>query len=378
MASSTGRAGVFAIALLAGLAPAPAARAGQQATAAADSRWSAWIGCWAPAGATESEAGVTLCVVPAADDNRAVRIITLADRQPVFEDRLVADGAPRAMAEDGCTGERRADWSADGDRLYTHAELRCDGAPTRRAAGVSAMVSATTWLDLRLATIDGTPQVRIRRYARLFAPWPAALADAPPMPTAIPAPGPLTPDDVAEAHQRVGAEATEAWLFESRAQLPVNARVLRHLSESGVSERVLDFLVARAYPQRFEVREPTRAGTTWTFEELLWSAADGDGDPYAMFYAPFDPFFSRYGLWQYAGYVPVVAPPVSSPAPSQGRAQVINGVGYTQIVPRTPDATSSPAGGAGAGRSSGSSQASVSAGGYAGGGGGTGLTAVAR
>lgn len=343
---------------------------------AADDRWNAWIGCWMPTGRSQDGRDIQLCVIPTAD-GRGVRAITLADAEPIFEETIVADAAPSPHVENGCTGERRSQWSADGDRLYTQAELRCDGSPVRRSVGISAMVGAVQWLDLQLATIDGIPQVRVRRYARLFSPWPAALADqAPPAASQLKTPGPLTADDLAEAHSQVGSDATEAWLFESDAHVPIDARVLRHLSARGVSEKVLDLLVARAYPKRFEVQEPNRSALGgWSLDDLMWSAAS-DFDPYAMYYAPFDPFFGRgIGFWQYAGYVPVMF--VNVQTQGQGRARVVNGYGYTQIEERPRP--SSGGGGSAEHGGGGSTSASVSAGGYSGGGGGaTGLTAVAR
>jgi len=52
-----------------------------------------------------------------------VRLITVADNRVVLEETLVADGERHPVEESGCSGWRRAEWSLDGERLFSNAEL---------------------------------------------------------------------------------------------------------------------------------------------------------------------------------------------------------------------------------------------------------------
>ena len=54
----------------------------------------------------------------------------------------------------------------------------------------------------------------------------------------------------------------EAWLADSGARVVVDRRALLRLSEARISVRVIDLMVALAYPTRFEVHRATMAGSS--------------------------------------------------------------------------------------------------------------------
>jgi len=377
---------LWSVVALALLAASPAS-AQSSAPPLTDARWAGWIGCWVPDEAANGPRDIRECVVPSAD-GRGVRMVTFANDRPVFEETFVADNRPQPYVLDACTGQRRGQWSADGERVFTTSELKCEGKAAVITRGITTLLKGGQWLDLQVSDATNQPRVRVRRYSRSLGAWPSSLqTDASTQPAVPLLSLTTTAADVAEAHHATGPLAVQAWLVESAAVVAVDKRTLIGLADQGVSEPVIDLLVARAYPMKFEVREPSRGGGGGWFspDPILLGGLGRYVDPDALYFAPFGPYY--YGglydnYWQYAGYQ-IIAPPAPADAPTGG--QVVNGRGYTQVRERAPEtATSRSSGGggdasgsSGGGGNVGSSGGGVSSSGYSGGG-STGVTAVAR
>ena len=132
-----------------------------------DDRWTPWLGCWQlweeqfePGDELEDERSIvgrtSVCVTPA---EAGISLTATAGEQLLVERRLVADGTQHEVDEDGCQGWERSDWSFDGQRLFTAAELRCGDAPTRTVTGVSLMSSASIWVDIQFVQIGDREQL---------------------------------------------------------------------------------------------------------------------------------------------------------------------------------------------------------------------------
>ena len=137
---------VAAALLSAGAAPAP----GQ--SAATDSRWLPYLGCWEPIEGSKS----SLCVVPAAGTS-TVDFVTVFKRQVTVRERIAATGAQIETTSGDCTGWRSAEWSAHGQRLFLRSEDGCPGAPARSGTGVIAMSNNGEWLYIQSATVALPP-----------------------------------------------------------------------------------------------------------------------------------------------------------------------------------------------------------------------------
>ena len=131
----------------------------------------------------------------------------------------------------------------------------------------------------------------------------------------------VTTDDIIEANAIVSHRAVEVWLSESSAQIQVNRRALLALHDAGVPAPLVDLMVARAYPKRFEVKRSDSgfSGFFGSFsDDAAWASPfDLAFDPYAFYYSPFGSYrqFVDPGLYSVlGGYVTV-------PAPSGGAAQ---------------------------------------------------------
>lgn len=382
-----------------------------QAASGSVSSWSAWFGCWAPrSGRTTDEAAALRCVVPGADA-RSARMLTMSGERVLVDEAVAANGQPEPMTDAGCTGERVGRWAHAGPRVFVSTTLRCEGKPMVTTSAISTLVAGDTWLDVQVANVEGREDVRVAQFRRASGPLPGVVAAAldgvarmRPVVTAI------VPDDVTEASGAVSASAVEAWVAESRARVPINRRVLRALSAGGTPPRVIDLLVAQAFPEKFQVRRSNAyGGGTIAVSGPFIDDYIGGGPwgPYTDFYA-YGAGFGAFGIPGYAygnrygypyGYYPLglVTVPgggggASSAPDAHGR--VVNGVGYTRIQTREPvQATASGSGGNARGGSSSGAESSggnsgssggavssgVSSGGYSGGGGtSTGLTAVPR
>ena len=328
--------------------------------------------------------------VPAAPVTRAcasspsqggAQLQTMVGGQPVLTQTIVADGADHRVDDGGCTGTQRAQWSADGLRLFTRAQVTCDAQPPRAVTGLALIAPDGDWVDVQAVTINGTDSVRVRRFRppveRARKGVPAAAVR-------------LQIEHVKEASKLVSPRAVEAALLETSARFPLSSRVLVDLDKSGVDDRVIDLMVALSYPRSFAVRPSGPDDRLTPFPPLFPGADFVDASyDYPYFYGPYysnyyySPyFFSPFG-YSYLRYYPGIYAPVAVIVPGDGggggfgsdhnrppeNGRAINGLGYTRVDRRGAD-TASPAGsdgGGGASVRSGGSRGTVSPRGYTGG-----------
>ena len=353
------------------LLAAPAARAQQAQT---DPRWHGWVGCWEPAATQNAQApalarALLVCVVPATGST-GVDVVTVADTQVVSRERMVATGQRSGVTRDACKGWESAEWSAAGTRVYLHSELACQGNLRRRSSGLMALTPEGEWLDVRAVSAGNRSTTRVLRYeaAPLPATLPADVAAAlrdPAMLAAgpMPATADLTFADVAEASHQLDAQVVEAWLAESNQDFAMNAARLVAAKRAGVSDDVIDVMVALSYPRVFtvnpasreaEFRPPTETsgvasgyavrpygwgGGGYYYSPYGWDAWWPYGyNPYSPFYSPYagygyGPWYGGYGGWYggwYYGGGGGVIITTGGGGPAANHGQVVKGRGYAQ------------------------------------------------
>jgi hypothetical protein len=277
-------------AMLALLASAPALA--QESSAAFDSRWNPYLGCWTIVQdqygqAAPLPAGTMVCVRPSG--RFGVAITTTVDGKNVLEQTIVADGSAQPLSQADCKGTQTSNWSRDGERLFTNVELDCANRPKRSVSGITLLANGQ-WIDAQATVIDGNSDVRVRRYRRTSDQY----AAAPAMTTA-----PLTIEDVIEASAKVQSEALEAALDEVNARLTLNSRVLEQLADNGVSPNVIDLLVAQAYPDKFQVeRNVFPSAASSSYGTSYGTSSMGSSTVYmgsTMYPSPmYDPFYNSY------------------------------------------------------------------------------------
>jgi hypothetical protein len=359
-----------------------------------DQRWEPWLGCWTLATenlrsaesqdnlpqrssrpSTVRDGAPRVCVSRAAE---GARFETTVGTQSAIDQTIAADAVSRPVDDAECSGTQRAEWSKSGLRLFSSAEIRCKGDDgLRRVSGLSLIAPNGDWLDIQTVAIGPRETIRVKRYYR---------ADDSPRsarPTVVSSR--LTLDEVKDASGKVSAAALEAALVETNAGFDLSKKAVTDLASAGVSGRVIDLLVALSYPEKFAVQAVGQAGGAPV------PTVVGFGSPYY-----YDPFYYGYGspyLYEpfgYRGYIFVdggvgggSGGVSGGQQPSVGR--VINGQGYTRIVPRdtVPNTTTqtgrtasnSGASGSDSGSSSSSSSSSSgsssSSSGSSGGGGGS-------
>jgi hypothetical protein len=377
---------------------------------AVDPRWAPWVGCWRlvtesdrrpaldPADAMASAArraarrgdAVVVCIAPGEQPEAVVQSTVVIDR-PVLETTVVADGTERPISEPNCRGTQRAEWSRSGHRLFSFAQLACEGQAPRKISTLSLLVDGPTWLDIQMVDVGGRQSVRVRRYEPA-ADHAAAGGRLPEPAGGWPLASTLMFDDVKEASGKVAPAVLEAALVETDSKFPLNGKRLRELSDAGVSEDVIDLMVALTFPKRFVVERGSGSwGPVGGFSSPWgWDDAFGMLSLYAPFsyryWGYYDPYYNPAWGW----VVVTPTPPGGGAAPSQVEARVVDGRGYTRVHPRQPEpaplgggaSDASGDGGSTGSASSGSSSgvpSGVSSSGYSGGGSsGTGRTAVPR
>jgi hypothetical protein len=358
-----------------------------------DRRWNDWVGCWnlaadanvaqlpPPEEAPGAIAGpirpggsrdAQVCVVPS---QGGAELRTMVGGQAVLTQTIVADGVDHPVTEGGCTGTQRAQWSADGLRLFTRAQVTCDNQPRRSVTGLALIAPDGEWVDVQAVTINGTDSVRVRRFRppteRAQKGVPAAAVR-------------LQIEHVKEASSHVSPRAVEAALLETSARFPLSSRALLDLDKSGVDDRVIDLMVALSFPRTFAIR-PSGPDDRLTPFPPLFPGADfidasydypffGYGPFYSnYYYSPY--FFSPFG-YSYLRFYPNFYAPVAVIVPGGGgsggigapdnrppqNGRVVNGFGYTRVDRR--DASGDDGGGGGASIRSGGSRGTVSPRGY--------------
>jgi hypothetical protein len=320
----------------------------------ADSRWDPFLGCWdltvdavrnnAPAAVPlaerplqsrpRNEAGPRVCVTRTPEG--AARFETTVRGQAAIDHTLVADGTSRPLNDAECRGTQQAEFSRDGLRLFSRAELTCQGDPgPRRVSGLSLLAVNGTWLDIQAVEIAGRETVRVRRYYRADGEAPIARATL--------SASSLSLDDVKEASGKVVPRALEAALVETNSGYFLSGKQLIDLDDAGVPDAVIDVIVALSYPERFVIERTARGGgggggtifdndpfgLGWAFGYPVWYD-EFNYSPY--YYSPFG--YSRYGFGGYAYVDGIAVNPVDLEPQPTGSARAVDGQGYTRIRPR--------------------------------------------
>jgi hypothetical protein len=184
-------------------------------------------------------------------------------------------------------------------------------------------------VDVQTVAVGARETVRVKRYHR------NSDSVRPARPTVVSSG--LSLDEVTEASARVSAAALEAALIETSSGFDLTSKQLLAMDSAGVPDRVIDLLVALSYPEKFLVQRVAQAslGGQSTYARdpfLIWPYYDGYyyGSPY--FYEPFG--FRGYAVVQ---YVPVIIGDGGGGGgngSASGTGRVVNGQGYTRVVPR--------------------------------------------
>jgi hypothetical protein len=377
-----------------------------------DPRWNRWTGCWelvtensregAPSPSTAGRAPRSqprdpsrpqVCV-EALPDGGATFTTKVGTQTPIVQ-TIVADGMDRPITEDSCTGTQRAEWSADGLRLYARAEMTCKSDQgLRRVSGLAMIGPDGRWTDVQSVDVGGRESFRVRHYRRADDMRPASSISA----TA------LTLDDVKEASANVSPRALEAALVETRASFTLSSKRLLDLQAAGVPSSVVDLMVALSYPDRFVIERSAAVDRAYVpiiddpFTTLGWGF--GPAWPYGFYsplYGAFSPYYYSPFAFPYYGYSPyffggggvyVIDPGGGGAVPDRpsGRGRVVDGQGYTRVRPRESEPVAASGGGGSTASSSGggasspgsSGGATASPAGFSSGGGDGGRTAQPR
>jgi hypothetical protein len=327
--------------------------AGTATAQTGDARWLPWLGCWEADGAGTPE-DLMVCVRP---EQSGVEIATISDGVTASTRTLIADGQSHPIDTEDCTGWQTARFSEDGRRVFLRSEVTCEGGVTRTGSGIMAVISPAMWLDAQSIGLNGETVPRAIRYRP--APTEVARAAGYSVPVdriaaaidaRLIASADLSLDDVIEASGHVDDDALQAFLAESGQPFDLDAEAITRLADAGVSDGVIDMVVAVSYPQRFAVdREASDAamlepelderarydrydpfgwGGYWGWNRYGscygWSSLYCD--PYRYGYNAYGYGYGRYGY----GYTRPVIVVVGGGDDDSRSARAVSGRGYTR------------------------------------------------
>lgn len=339
------------------LALAPGAAGAQQPSGT----WQPWLGCWSAGpsvgGVAASAMAPVVCITPTADAS-VVEIATIAGDSVVGTQRIDAGGREQPLTATGCAGTQRAEWSADGRRVYLRAAAVCDG-QERVTSGIIAMSPDGEWLDVQGVATGGRDAVRVARYHEVSVPRgaPARIASSlagrtgSVLGSRLATGGTIGTTAVLEASRSVTPAVAEAWLMERGQIFPLDARELVRLADAGMPARVIDAMVAVSNPTVFAVARSERAdrgarGARADDDDVagrrVYVYMDPAYSPYGWGYSPYAYSALGYGRYGYGygggyyGYPGYQAPIVIAPQqPAIARGRAVKGRGYTQGDPDT-------------------------------------------
>lgn len=277
-----------------------------------DSRWLPWLGCWEASEAPEDTP--MLCVSPLAGQD-GVELSTWSGGELISSEIIQADGVLRDVSREGCEGFQEARFSDGAKRVYLKSQYVCEGGVERGGTGLLAFANPVEWLDIKVVEVAGNSVPMVLRYrpargtrveeagmTRILADRAMSVKAA-----RIAASAPLTAHDLMEATDKVDPKALEALVAERGNDFDVSADFLVELANAGVSEEVIDLVVAVSYPERFTV---TAGGPQVARSERARSALPYGSYGYRTrwsFWDPFffyDPYYLGYGYGMNYGYSP--------------------------------------------------------------------------
>ncbi|GMR22834.1 MAG: hypothetical protein BMS9Abin37_1210 [Acidobacteriota bacterium] len=357
-----------------------------------DSRWVPWLGCWElvddqrrepligeadPTKGQDVPLRGLVCLNPAPDGN-GVTVTTAAGGEAFLEETLVADGEKNPSAKGKCTGWQRTEWSADGYRLFTSAELTCEENRKLSVSGLSMMVPRSTWVDIQIVESSAGRAVVIRRY-RPANDTQVIDAGVPVLDTDLEMKSfrrrlaltkPLSADDIAEAASKVAPEALEAAVLEHEQGFALDAAGLMRLDDAGVRPGLIDLMVALSYPDQFVVSAGSgdaAGGGGFALPGTFYGPSYGTGYygtgysglPYS-YRTPYHVAPFGYYYWYAPQDSRYVVRPIAVPEVRQG---LVSNRGYAQVAPRHTGRRARARGGSGGnGQVSGSGHSSGSVG----------------
>lgn len=415
------RLGVRSALLAAGvLLAASPLRAQRDSNVRIDEHWRAYVGCWASF--TAGRSGPMVCVVPTSSAS-TVDFVTVVRDSIVSTIPISVTGGRITRTRDGCKGWESARWSLDERRLYTNSEFTCADGVKQTSSGLIAMREADAFSRIDGIRTRGAVRTRVVQFELTMDStlYPAAIASR--MPSAasmqsfaarMEASVEVSTADVVDASKDLDSPIVEAWIADRGQKFALRAKDLRAMKAAGVTDGVLDMVVAVSNPENFTlaqngapVARPNdpfqrrRGGYTensaraeldrlrraqqlgiygngygslldWTDMYLPLSGYGfgygyGYGryslyGGYGQYWGPFGPVYGTGGGWVTGG-TPYVIVPGTPPEPP---GRVINGSGYSQggastgrgAEPRSPSVGSYNGGNTSTGSSGGGSSAS--------------------
>jgi len=280
-----------------------------------DARWLPWMGCWEPVAELRDDAEAPLlCIGPA---EGGVELQSVLSGEVLASEFLRSDGTERPIVREGCDGWESSEFSEDGYRLFLRSEENCEGDFSGTTSSMIAMTSPFEWIDVQV-TGERAHNVNVLRYraAPASVTAEAGFGDiveqrAAAIRTArVAASSPPELEHVIEASDKVHRVAVEAWVVEQGMPFDIDADGLLQLADAGVTEGVIDMMVAVSYPERFQIERGVR-GDPNASPVRTASAQDyrryGPRHIYAgygfnsLYFSPFRYGYNAYG-YGYPGY----------------------------------------------------------------------------
>jgi uncharacterized membrane protein YgcG len=335
-----------------------------------DSSLAPWIGTWTIADYQSNDRAKdlnrnTVVEIRLTEDGTGIEISRKVPDQLDVNEVLIPNGNKQPVKTQDCTGWQTTKWVPEAGLLISSSEMDCKALGSMTTSTLKMILARDQMVDILAVKVAGQTRLAIRRLALRHEESPAmesqsSLAIA----AARAALGrPWSLDTIIQLSRTIDTPILEAALLEKQDELKLTSNSLKKLQSAKVPTKIVDLLVALAFPDKFDVFRNGQVALR------AWSSPSG-GSSFAAGYAPgivyypgvfyncyypnssFYNSFLNYGAGGFylQGYcynyyspfwwdVPIYMPPYTvagtgAPSGFESNVQATPTGGYTQIEPR--------------------------------------------
>ena len=338
----------------------PAASAAQADTAAVtDITILPWLGTWTAMDVTPAS-GTTVLEIRPGSDGRGFDITTKDADQPVSEN-IIPDGVSRPVKSQNCKGTSTYQWEKQAGVLLGTSDMVCQGEVAYNIFTLKMMTSADRMTDILVIKTSDQTRLAVRRFA--FGKESSSAGDffqtqeSLVLRTALAAPWDL--DKIISLSKTVEPVVLEAALLEKNLQVKLDAKSLKKMKSTGISDSLIDLLVALSAPDKFKIEKNDQIAVeaaspkpqnneaypySYRMEYPYYYGYYGYY-PWSYYWSYYSPFWWGYPIYTYPGSIVVGGGSSGSGGGGGGNStgggsagysdgRLSSGSGYVQVVPR--------------------------------------------
>jgi len=190
-------------------------------------------------------------------DNKGLEISRTVPNQANVTEVLIPDGTKRPITASNCSGWQSAKLIPDAGMIVSSSEMNCKDAGLLATTNVKMILAADKMVDILALKANG--QTRLATRHLMFDHEVTSGASAKPAYATVidrmALAAPWNMSMVVQLSKTMGTEILEASLMEKKVRLNLNSEALKELKNAKTPQRIIDLVVALAYPDKFHIEK---------------------------------------------------------------------------------------------------------------------------